>query len=175
MKKQDLTAIEAVKAEFNSDLGLVKKELKRLQSVKCRLKKEKDSADYASRMQYVLDREQVLKEVRSLLDPKPVKVPDMTAADIAQLDYDQTMKAIKSIQSKKCLSLQDDSEHGRSELAKAEAVEKLLLEHKKTVKPIDDDSIRKTDIQAIIDLLESNPKSMTKKAIEEALKKMISK
>lgn len=173
MKKQDLTAIEAVKAEFNGDLGLVKKELKRLQSVKCRLKKEKDSADYAQRMQYVLDREQVLKEVRSLLDPKPIKVPDMTEEHIAQLDYDQTMKAIKSIQSKKCLSLQDDSEHGRSELAKAEKVEQMLLAHKKTVKPVDDDSVRKTEIQAIIDQLESNPKSLTKKSIEELLKKLV--
>ena len=172
MKKQDLTAIEAVKAEFNGDLGLVKKELKRLQSVKCRLKKEKDSADYAQRMQYVLDREQVLKEVRSLLDPKPVKVPDMTEEHIAQLDYDQTMKAIKSIQSKKCLSLQDDSEHGRSELAKAEKVEQMLLAHKKTVKPVDNDSVRKTEIQAILTEMQNN-KRLTKKTIEELLSKLV--
>jgi hypothetical protein len=123
-------------------------------------------------MQYVLDREQVLKEVRSLLDPKPIKVPDMTEEHIAQLDYDQTMKAIKSIQSKKCLSLQDDSEHGRSELAKAEKVEQMLLAHKKTVKPVDNDSVRKTEIQAILTEMQNN-KRLTKKTIEELLSKLV--
>lgn len=171
-KKVDLTAIEAAKAEFNGDLGLVKKELKRLQSVKCRLKKEKASADYQSRMEAVLDREQVLKEVRSLLDPKEVKVPDFTQEDVDRLDYDQTMKAIKSIQSKKCLSLQDDSEHGRSELAKAEKVEQMLLAHKKTVKPVEDGVVRKTEVQAILTEIQNN-KKLTKKAIEELLSKLV--
>jgi len=170
--KVDLTAIEAAKAEFRGDLGLVKKELKRLQSVKCRLKKEKESADYQARMQTVLDREQVLKEVRSLLDPKEVKVPDFTQADVDRLDYDQTMKAIKSIQSKKCLSLQDNSEHGRAELEKAERVEQMLLEHKKTVKPVDDGLVRKSEVQSILNELQNN-KKLTKKSIEELLSKLV--
>ena len=171
-KKVDLTAIEAAKAEFNGDLGLVKKELKRLQSVKCRLKKEKTSTDYQSKMEAVLDREQVLKEVRSLLDPKEVKVPDFTQEDVDRLDYDQTMKAIKSIQSKKCLSLQDPTEHGKAELEKAERVERMLLEHKKTVKPVEDGVVRKTEVQAILTELQNN-KKLTKKSIEELLKKLV--
>lgn len=171
MSKVDLTAIEAAKNEFNGDLGLVKKELKRLQSVKCRLKKEKDSADYQSRMEHVLDREQVLKEVRALLDPKEKAVPDFEQADVDRLGYDETMKAIKSIQSKKCLALQDNTEHGAAELAKAERVEAMLLEHKKTVKPVEDGMVRKSEIQAILEQLQNNPKSLSKKAIEELLSK----
>jgi hypothetical protein len=131
MLKVDLTAIEEAKARFNGDLGLVKKELKRLQSVKCRLKKEKASADYQAKMEAVLDQEQVLKEVRSLLDPKEVKVPDFTQEDVDRLDYDQTIKAIKSIQSIKCLSLQDPSAHGQAELAKAEQNRKIKIEEAK--------------------------------------------
>lgn len=168
----DLTAIEAVKTEFGGDLGLVKKELKRLQSVKCRLKKEKASPDYQSRMEAVLDREQVLKEVRSLLDPKEVKVPDFTQEDVDRLDYDQTMKAIKSIQSKKCLSLQDPSAHGQAELEKAERVEKMLLEHKKMVKPVDDGLVRKSEVQSILTEMQNN-KKLSKKAIEELLSKLV--
>jgi hypothetical protein len=172
MLKVDLTAIEEAKARFNGDLGLVKKELKRLQSVKCRLKKEKASADYQAKMEAVLDQEQVLKEVRSLLDPKEVKVPDFTQEDVDRLDYDQTIKAIKSIQYKKCLSLQDPSAHGQAELAKAEKVEKMLLEHKKTVKPVDDGLVRKSEVQSILTELQSN-KKLTKKAIEELLSKLV--
>ncbi len=172
MLKVDLTAVEATKARFNDDLGLVKKELKRLQSVKCRLKKEKNDADYQERMQAVLDQEQILKEVRSLLDPKEVKVPDFGQEDVDRLDYDQTLKAIKSIQSKKCLCQQDPSIHGKEELEKAINVEKMLLEHKKTVKPVEDGLVRKSEIQSILTELQNN-KKLTKKAIEELLSKLV--
>ena len=82
----------------------VAKELKRIQSIKCRLKKQKGKLTYEAEMTEVIKQEQLLKEVRQLLDPKEKPVTMYEQADVDKLDYDETIKAIRSIQSKKTLS-----------------------------------------------------------------------
>ena len=164
----DMTEIIRVKDEFDGDIVRVKRELKRLQSVKCRLKKQKSRADYQAKMTEVVQQEQVLKEVRQILEPKKVAVPDFTQADVDRLDFEDTMKAIKSIQSKKCLSQDDEAEYQR-----ACRVEQMLLEHKKQVKPADETTVKKTEVAAILENLRSLTAEEAGKAAIEQLEKLL--
>ena len=109
----DLKKIEAKADELGRDLAVVASEIKRLQSAKCRLKKFKGRSDYEVKMTAILQEEEVLKEVRQLLDPKEKPVTMYTQDDVKVLDYDETVKALKSIQSKKCLTKYDpDNQDG---------------------------------------------------------------
>ena len=100
----NLKEVERIAKEFGNNELLIQKELKRIQSVKCRLKKQKGKSSYEKEMTEVLKYEQILKEARQLLDPKEKPVTQYEQKDVDQLDYDETIKAIRSIQSKKTLS-----------------------------------------------------------------------
>ena len=97
----EMTEILQKKAELGS-LDAAMKRLKALQSAKCRLKKRKSDADYDAKMREILAEEQVVKEVRQLFTNKKKAVPDFEQNDEDVLNYEDTIKAIKSIQSKKC-------------------------------------------------------------------------
>ena len=153
----NLKEIEKVAREFNNDVDLVSKEIKRLQSVKCRLKKFKGRSDYDLKMTEVLQQEQVLKEVRSLLDPKEKPVTMYVKEDVDRLDYDETVKALKSIQSKKCLTRWlTEKDEDNDEYRRACQIEEWLNEHKKEVSPVDDAYIRRSDLQVVIETIENN-------------------
>lgn len=147
----DLRMIEKKADELGRDMETVIKEIKRVQSAKCRLKKFKGRSDYDAKMTKILQEEEVLKEVRQLLDPKEKPVTMYTEEDVKMLDFDETVKALKSIQSKKCLTKYDpDNQEGYENACKIEA---WLNEHKKTVKPVDTAYIRRTDLQTVIDTI----------------------
>ena len=147
----DLRMIEKKADELGRDMETVIKEIKRVQSAKCRLKKFKGRSDYDVKMTAILQEEEVLKEVRQLLDPKEKPVTMYTEEDVKMLDFDETVKALKSIQSKKCLTKYDpDNQEGYK---KACEIEAWLNEHKKSVKPVDTAYIRRTDLQTVIDTI----------------------
>lgn len=167
MTNVNMKEVEKKAAELGNDMELVKKELKRVQSVKCRLAKQKGRKDYEKAMKECLAEEQLLKEVRSLLDPKEVTVPSMTQEDVDRLDFDQTVKAIKSIQSKKTLTKWlTDVEGDNDEYRNACRVEAMLLQHKKTVQPVEDALVRKTEITAIIEVIEATPDIKRERVLE---------
>ena len=132
----------------------VKKAIRSLQSRKSRLKKQKSREDYDEKMTEILQKEQILKEVRDYFEPKSIPVPKMTKEDIKLLNYDETMKAIKSIQSKKCnvqhltADINDNEEY-----KKACQIESWLLEHKENIKPIEDTVIKKSAVNNLIEHL----------------------
>ena len=147
----DLRMIEKKADELGRDMEAVIKEIKRVQSAKCRLKKFKGRSDYDLKMTAILQEEEVLKEVRQLLDPKEKPVTMYTQDDVKVLDYDETVKALKSIQSKKCLTKYDpDNQDGYK---KACEIEAWLNEHKKSVKPVDTAYVRRSDLQTVIDTI----------------------
>ena len=169
----NLKNIEKVANELNNDIELVKKELKRIQSVKCRLKKMKGRSTYEIEMKKVLEEEQVLKEVRSLLEPKEKTVTTFEQSDVDVLDYDETIKAIKSIQSKKTLTKYLTSEAGNNdEYREACRIEQMLLEHKSKIRPIDETVVRKSDLITIIDTIKSSG-NLSQERIVELLESLI--
>lgn len=169
----NLKEIEKVANKFDNNVEKLAKELKRIQSVKCRLKKQKGKSTYESEMTEVVKYEQVLKEARQLLDPKGKPVTKYSQEDIDQLDYDETIKAIRSIQSKKTLSKWLTTIEGdNDEYRKACEIEKMLVARRESIKPVDNEFVRKTDVTTIIDTLESSGK-LSKEKVIELLKKLV--
>lgn len=168
MSANDLKKVEALAGKFNNDVAEVAKELKLVQSKKCRLKKQRRTASWTKEMNDLLAYEEALKEVRQLLNPKEKPVTRYEQVDVDKLDFDETIKALKSIQSKKCLSRWlTDVEGDNDEYRSACAIEAMLLEHKKTLQPVDSDLyIRKTDLQTVIDTIESSGKISQDRILE---------
>lgn len=159
--------------ELGNDIELVKKELKRVASVKCRLLKQKFSPNYEEKMREVLEEEQLLKEVRSYIVGSKKTVTTFEQSDVDSLTYDETVKALRSIQSKKSLTRWlTEVECDNDEFRNAVRIENMLKEHMKTVKPIEDNTIRKSDLQNVIDTIESTGKISTEKILE-MLKELI--
>ena len=162
----NLKEVEKIAKEIGT-VEAVARELKRVQSVKCRLKKQKGKSTYEQEMQEVLKQEQILKEVRQLLDPKEKPVTQYEQADVDQLDYDETIKAIRSIQSKKTLSRWlTDVEGDNDEFRNAVKIEKMLIARREMIKPVDENNVRKTEIQTIIDTIEESGELSQEKIIE---------
>jgi len=167
-----LKEIAELSKKFDS-VDEVKNELKRVQSVKCRLAKQKARKDYESEMSKVVNYEQALKEVRSMLEPKELVVTKMVENDIKTLNYEETIKAIKSIQSKKCNSQYLTNDINTNETyQEALKIEKWLLDHKKTVKPVEDTVVQKSKINDLINNIE-NLNKVSKDYILEQLRKLI--
>lgn len=172
MTKTNLKKVEE-KANELKTVENVAKELKRIQSIKCRLKKQKGKSTYETEMNEVLREEQILKEARQLLDPKEKPVTMYEQADVDQLDYDETIKAIRSIQSKKTLSRWLTTTEGdNDEFRNAERIEKMLIARREMIKPVDENNVRKTEIQTIIDTIEDSGK-LSQEKILELLKKLV--
>lgn len=172
-KMTNLKEVEKIAIKFENNVELIAKELKRIQSIKCRLKKQKGKTTYQSEMTETLKYEQVLKEARQLLEPKEKTVTNFEQEDVDKLDYDETIKAIRSIQSKKTLTKWLTTIEGdNNEYRKACEIEKMLVERRENIKPVDNEYVRKTEIQTIIDTIESSGK-LSQQKIVELLKNLI--
>lgn len=162
-----LKNVEMKAIELGNDIEAVKRELKRVASVKCRLLKQKGLKDYEERLEACLKEEQLLKEVRTYIVGSKKTVTTFEQADVDALTYDETVKALKSIQSKKSLTKWlTDVEGDNDEYRHACKIEEMLKEHVKSVKPIEDNTVRKSEIQRIIDTIESTGKISTAKILE---------
>ena len=90
-----------------------------------------------------------------------------------QLDYDETVKALRSIQSKKTLTRWLTTVEGdNDEFRNAEKIEKMLIERRSLIKPVDNEFVRKTEVQMIIDTIESSGK-LSQERILELLKTLV--
>ncbi|HZK25115.1 MAG TPA: hypothetical protein VFC74_06975 [Oscillospiraceae bacterium] len=169
----DLKKIEKAANELKT-VENVNRELKRIASVKCRLKKQKGRADYSDKMTEILQQEQILKEAKNLIKPAKKTVTTYTQNDVDLIeDYDELAKAIRTIQSKKTLSRWLTTIEGdNDEFRNAEKIERMLIERRKLIKPVDDVNIRKTDVQKIIDTIESSG-NISQGKIVELLKNVI--
>lgn len=170
-----LKNIEKVAKSYGS-VEEVKKAIRSLQSRKSRLKKQKGRADYEELMTEILQQEQLLKEVREYFEPKRTPVPKMTQKDIELLNYEETLHAIKSIQSKKCL-VQHATERieDNMEYQKACEIEKMLLEHKKNIRPIEETVVRKSDINSLINHLENQEEKISTQYVISLLEELLNK
>ena len=87
--------------ELGNSVEAVTREIKRVASVKCRLNKMPGRSDYALKMANVTEEEELLKAVRDLLKGEPNNTSTLTEEKVASMEYDEVIRAIRSIQSKK--------------------------------------------------------------------------
>lgn len=170
----NLKKVQEKAIELKNDLDVVALEMRRIQSLKCRLKKQKFKKSYDADMRELLAQEQLVKEVRELIAPKSATVTTITQDQIDVLTYDETIKAIKSIQSKKC-NTQFLTEDKATNAAYQDAcrIEQLLLAHKSTVKPLAETVVSKLDVKDIITQLENSQDDLDKTEILRLLSMLV--
>ncbi len=172
----NLKEIEAKAVEFNHDLIKVNRELKRIASQKCLHKRHigrMNKADYEKKLTEILRLEQLTKDAKALIEPKKKHVTKFEQTDVDILDYDETKKAIRSIQSKKSNTYWLTPEAGENEEYKeACRIEQMLQEHLKTVEPIKPEQVRKTEVAAIKEQIETN-EDLTKEQLLELMNKLL--
>jgi len=170
-----LKNIEKIAKSFEN-VEEVRKAIRSVQTQKSRMKQQKSRKDYDERMTEILQKEQLLKEVREYFEPKKIPVPEMTQKDIELLNWDETQKAIKSIQSKKCNTqhltenLEDNEEY-----KKACQIEAWLLEHKENIKPIEDTVVRKSEINNLIQHLQKQEEKISTEYVINLLEELKNK
>lgn len=167
-----MTLVKKTAEEFQGSVELVNKKIKSIQSMKSRLKKQKSKPTYNDEMATILKEEQLLKEVRNYLEPKEMTVTTMTKDDIKLLNYEETVRALKSIQSKKSLTRYNEDQ---TEFNMACQIETWLKEHRELVKDVHDTVVRKSDINDIIEHLENQEQQLDKDYVIEMLKNLINK
>lgn len=170
LENLDLANISELAKLF--DETTIIQEIKNIQSIKCNFKKKKTRSDYELTMTRILKKEQVLKEIKNYIIPKKVFVTNMSLEQIQDLNYDETIKAIKSIQSKKCNT---QGLLNQSEYEKALIIEGWLLEHKNNLKPIVNTNINKSSIHNLINNLETLNKKVERDYVINELKKLLDK
>jgi hypothetical protein len=163
MTNIDMTLVIEKAAELNNDLVEVNKALKRVASVKCRLKAAAGKPTFNDDMTRCLQEEQLLKHVKGFLTEPRKTVNNLTAEDIEALNYDEVCKAIRSIQSKKthtkwaedCKKDEDGMFIPGSGDAYKEAcrIEAMLLERKHELKPVGTTGFSKAALRDLLDEL----------------------
>ena len=152
--------------ELNNSVEAVYREIKKVASQKCRLKKMPGRVDYAIELQRVEAEEALLKEVKYYLKGHVQTVNTLTDEDIASMDYLTVCKAIRAIQSKKThTKYADDCLRDSKGLfipgsgpsyKEACRIESLLKARRDAVKPESSKVYYETDIHELIDRLEES-------------------
>lgn len=166
-----MNSVEMKAQELNNDMNEVKRELKRIASVKSRLKKQRGKASYEVEMNEVLQYEELMKNVRNYIAGSVTKaVPQYELEDVQGLSYEETIRAMKSIQSKKSLSKWlTDVAGDNDEYRNACRVEEMLKAHKDMLRPESSSVIRRSVLQEVVDRSEH----MTKSELLEALRELL--
>ena len=121
---------------MSNQLEQIKRELKRIASVKCRLNKQKGKKSYEEDMRKILEEEDKLKAIRDTLVQPKKTVTNFTYEDIQQLSYEDILKAIKSIQSKKSnTKWLTPIEGDNDEFRNACRIEEMLNKRKSQLQP----------------------------------------
>lgn len=164
MSTIDMTAVITKSAEYDNDIVKVNRALKRIASVKCRLKKMPARGNYNEVMTECLQEEQLLKDVRSyIIGPRSV-VTNITQEDVDRMDYNEVCKSLHNIRSKKTHtrwaedSLKDANGNfipgtGESYL-EACRIEHMLLRRRDEIKPTTK-SFSKATLQYLLDELKT--------------------
>lgn len=160
MTNIDMTLVIAKAAELNNDLIEVNKALKRVASVKCRLKAAAGKPTFNEDMTRCLQEEQLLKHVKGYLTEPRKTVNNLTVDDVEAMNYDEVCKAIRSIQSKKThTKWADDCKKDEDGLfipgsgdAYKEAcrIESMLLERRQVLKPVGTTGFSKAALRELI-------------------------
>lgn len=169
----NFTEIEKVANEFNNDLEKVGLKIRAIQSAKTNLKKRRGKIDYEAALTELLKQEELLKQVRQFLTCKPKPTTQFDQSDVDSLDYEATLRSIESIRSKKANTRWLTSNEGdNDEFRNACRIEKMLLEHKSKLKPIETGLLRKSDLIAVIEEIETL-EDLSHERIVEMLRSLI--
>lgn len=160
MTNIDMTQVIEKATELNHSMVELNRALKRVASAKTRLNHAPNHPEYQTKMLAVLAEEQLLKNVRSYLTEPRKTVNDLTAEDIAAMNYDEVCKAIRSIQTKKThTKYAEDCKKDESGLfipgsgamyIEACRIESMLQERRAELKPLGTTGFSKSALRELI-------------------------
>ena len=147
----------------NMTIEELNKELKRVASLKCNLKKRKNVEDKEAELASILSYDDLIKEVKYSLQNKGKTYFDFSKADIEALTIEELVRFRKGIASKKCLDGNDAEIFAKCE---------ELLEYSKSVldaKRLEQNEqvVTKSELRTLIENFEM---SQDVKLLVEALK-----
>jgi hypothetical protein len=151
-----MTAVVAKAEELNNDIIAVQRELKRVASIKCRLKKMPRRSDFEANMTAILQEEELLKCVRSYVAGPRKNVNTLTQEEVDLMTLDEAMKAIKSIQSKKYHTKWLTTTPGdNDEYREACRIEEMLKARRDALAPKSNGYISRIELQTLLDCIKA--------------------
>jgi hypothetical protein len=169
----DMRAVAETATKFAHDVESVNRELKRIASVKCRIKKMPGRSDFQEKLTAALQYEELLKNVKAYIVGPRKNVNTITQEEVDLLTLDETMKALKAIQCKKTHTKWLTTEPGENdEYREACRIEQMLKDHRDAIAPKRVGKLSKADAMAIIDTVTLG-NDMTVDECLEHIKKLI--
>ena len=169
----DMRNIATVAEELNYDLEVINRELKRLASVKCRIKKMPGRSDFQEKLTEVLQEEEMMKCVKAYVVGPRKNVNYLTQDEVDSMTLDETMKALKAIQSKKTHTKWLTTEPGdNDEYREACRIEQMLKDHRDSMAPKKLGMLGKNDVMQMLDTV-GMCNDLTAEECIEQLRRMI--
>jgi hypothetical protein len=151
-------------------LEKISQELRNLQSLKSRLNKQKNRPDFDSKMNDILSEINLLQQERKALQPPKKFVTNFTQEDVNNLGYDEVVRAIKSIQSKICLTQHSDDQ---TEYQAAKEIEQKLIDRRAEIKPTDRRVVPVSKLLALRELVEEDSTRINQEWLLQKLAEII--
>jgi hypothetical protein len=151
MSREEARAIE---------LSEIRRKLRNISSRKTRLNKMQEHPEYQARIDELLKEEHELQLRRNEIEPADYTVTKLTQEQVDDLGYDEVIRALKSISSKKS-NTRFDKEGNEHQLALK--IEAMLQVRRDTLKPVNSHFVRKSHVRAVIEKIETHYKKAMKK------------
>lgn len=150
----DMSAVVTKANELDNDIAKIRQELKRVQCVKHRLKQIPNKPSFQTELTKVLQEEELLKSVRDYVQGPRKNVNTLTQEMVDIMSMDETMRALKAIQSKKTHTKWLSTEPGdNDEYREACRIENMLKAHRDKIMPKNYGLIHAKEIRAYLEVL----------------------
>jgi len=154
MSTIDMQAVKAKAELLSYDMVKIQRELKRIASVKCRLKKNPRLSTFNEEMTKVLQEEYLLKSVRDLVNGPRKNVNTLTQDEVDKMNAEEVIKAIKAIQSKKYHTRWlNDEECNNDAYREACRIEDMLKHRRESLSH--SSGATKYEVQKLLDVLKT--------------------
>ncbi len=154
MSQIDMQAVKAKAESLSYDIIKIKREQKRIASIKCRLKKAPRRSTFNEEMTRILQEEYLLNAVKDLVNGPRKNVNTLTQDEVDKMTPEEVIKAIKAIQSKKYHTRWLNDEDGNNdEYREACRIEDMLKRRRTSLSS--NSSATKYEIQKLLDTLKT--------------------
>lgn len=132
----DMRKVVAAANDLDNSIENVNRELRKIATIKCRVKKSPGRSDFQENLTNILQKEELLKNVKSYLSGPRKTVFNLTQEEIDVMDIEEVIRAIKSIQSKKTHTKWQTTNPGdNDEYREACRVENMLKARRAQLEP----------------------------------------
>jgi len=149
-----MTAIVTKANLLDNDLLRVNRELKRLASAKCRLKKAPTHTNYNAALTEILQEEELLRCVKAYISGPRKNINHITQEEVDNLNLNETAKALNNIRSKKTHTRWLTTVDGdNDEFREACRIEQMLMKHRDAISTKSKKNVSRIEMMHMLDTL----------------------